>query len=427
MAQIEKDSQVADTFLPVSCIGTLARDSITQQQLALLNTLLRFPKPTDSEIRMECKHFGLCLPEGEFRYFRFDFDEKPLSQMSLIQKHNYIFDSCGYITEYLTRHLQNTPGGFLSTDTGSVSGLVFTGNYDDEILHTLHRTVLYAKTRHEVDIHASISCKWSDLSKMTSVTTMIQDVEKSRAFYGDAVSQVYVFPEEIQDRMTDPAQSALEKEFYQTAEYICSAIRANDMGMTAMYIRQQLQKILDFCIGMPWPMTLRFTINRFVACLQTILVNQDLVDWWYVIQRDFTAKMVSNTTQEACLNSSEEIAKMLLNHARLREQENRNNVLHDVMTYIQENATDVNMGLSCVAAHFHVRPRVVSAHFRQYYGETINDVIHNIRVKKAKELLLNTDLAVQEVAQKVGYCSLATMYRAFVKIEGIAPGKLRQP
>ena len=424
MAQFEQHGQAAGVCF--RCIGATAGNPLTQQQWMLLNTLLRFPKPTDVEMRMECRNLGICLPEGEFRYFQFHFDEKALAQMSLVQEYKYIFDGCGYIIEYLALHLQNAPGGFLSMDAGAVSGLIFTEHYDDAILHTLSQAVHYVKAKHEVAIHASISCKWSDLSKLPSVITMIQDIEKSRAFYGEAISRVYVFPDDIWERVTDPAQSALEKEFYQTAEHICSAIRANDMGMTAMYIRRQLQRILDFCIGMPWPMTLRFTVNRFVACLQTILVNQDLVAWWYVIQRDFTAKMVSNTTREDCLNSSEEIARMLLDHARLREQENNNNMLHDVMTFIRENATDVNMGIPCVAAQFNIRSRVVSARFRQYYGETINDVIHATRVKKAKELLLNTDLPVQEVAQRVGYCSLATMYRAFVKIEGIAPSKLRQ-
>ncbi len=52
--------------------------------------------------------------------------------------------------------------------------------------------------------------------------------------------------------------------------------------------------------------------------------------------------------------------------------------------------------------------------------------MHRARVRKAKELLLTTDRSVQEIAEEVGYCSLATMYRAFSNIEGIAPGKLRQ-
>ena len=69
---------------------------------------------------------------------------------------------------------------------------------------------------------------------------------------------------------------------------------------------------------------------------------------------------------------------------------------------------------------------MISESFRQYFGESVNDVMHRARVRKAKELLLTTDRSVQEIAEEVGYCSLATMYRAFSNIEGIAPGKLRQ-
>ena len=47
-------------------------------------------------------------------------------------------------------------------------------------------------------------------------------------------------------------------------------------------------------------------------------------------------------------------------------------------------------------------------------------------MKKAKELILTTDDSIQSIAEAVGYCSLATMYRAFSNVEGVAPGKFRQ-
>ena len=101
-------------------------------------------------------------------------------------------------------------------------------------------------------------------------------------------------------------------------------------------------------------------------------------------------------------------------------------LMHDIYAYIEENATDVNMGLTAIARQFRLRPREAAENFRQYFGESVNDVMHRARVRKAKELLLTTNDSVQEIADAVGYCSLATMYRAFTNIEGVAPGKLRQ-
>ena len=113
-------------------------------------------------------------------------------------------------------------------------------------------------------------------------------------------------------------------------------------------------------------------------------------------------------------------------HARELRQDQREGLLRDIRAYVMENATDMNMGLTAVARQFRLKPREAAETFRTYYGESINDVIHKARVKKARELLLTTDMPVQDIASAVGYCSLATMYRAFTNVEGIAPGKLRQ-
>ena len=121
-----------------------------------------------------------------------------------------------------------------------------------------------------------------------------------------------------------------------------------------------------------------------------------------------------------------DIAQELVNHARERKVDRRDMLLRDIRAYVVDNATDMNMGLTAVAREFRLKPRETAEAFRQYYGESINDVMHKTRVKKAKELLLTTNTPVQDIAEAVGYCSLATMYRAFTNVEGVAPGKLRQ-
>ena len=141
---------------------------------------------------------------------------------------------------------------------------------------------------------------------------------------------------------------------------------------------------------------------------------------------DYSRTLSAAGTLEAYLEAGEKIAAELVAHAQDLRQGQRDSLLRDIRTYVTENATDMNMGLTAVAREFRLKPREAAESFRAYYGESINDMIHKARVKRARELLLTTDMAVQDIAAAVGYCSLATMYRAFTNVEGIAPGKLRQ-
>ena len=120
------------------------------------------------------------------------------------------------------------------------------------------------------------------------------------------------------------------------------------------------------------------------------------------------------------------MARDLIDHARQRTEAGHDRRMHEIWEFLEKNATDMNMGLTAVAREFRIKPREAAESFRRYFGVNVNDVIHRTRVKKAKELILTTDDSIQSIAEAVGYCSLATMYRAFSNVEGVAPGKFRQ-
>lgn len=54
------------------------------------------------------------------------------------------------------------------------------------------------------------------------------------------------------------------------------------------------------------------------------------------------------------------------------------------------------------------------------------DCIARLRMAKAKELLLTTDLHVSKIALQVGYASSGTFIRGFKKLEGVTPTQYRR-
>jgi YesN/AraC family two-component response regulator len=61
--------------------------------------------------------------------------------------------------------------------------------------------------------------------------------------------------------------------------------------------------------------------------------------------------------------------------------------------------------------------------------KNFNDLLNSYRIKKAKELLLNTnekDLSITRIALEVGYPNAAAFNRAFKQFTGLTPSEFRK-
>lgn len=65
------------------------------------------------------------------------------------------------------------------------------------------------------------------------------------------------------------------------------------------------------------------------------------------------------------------------------------------------------------------------AGFKQVNGITIYEYVKRIRMQRAIELLLESDVPVSEIAKSVGYCGDGHFHEAFRDVYGTTPGKLR--
>lgn len=64
--------------------------------------------------------------------------------------------------------------------------------------------------------------------------------------------------------------------------------------------------------------------------------------------------------------------------------------------------------------------------FKKTLGRTFSEYVTDLRIKKACELLKNTDLSIEEIATKVGYSDYYYFNKVFKKQCGITPTKFRK-
>ncbi|HQE25592.1 MAG: helix-turn-helix domain-containing protein [Atribacterota bacterium] len=79
-----------------------------------------------------------------------------------------------------------------------------------------------------------------------------------------------------------------------------------------------------------------------------------------------------------------------------------------------------------IAEEVNVTPAYLSYSFRKYTGQTIVEYINKLRIEVSKCLLINSDLQIKEVAERVGYEDAKYFSRVFHRIVGCSPTTYRR-
>ena len=108
--------------------------------------------------------------------------------------------------------------------------------------------------------------------------------------------------------------------------------------------------------------------------------------------------------------------------------ERKNNIptlVLKVIDYINEHY-DQKQTLDELAKYFFVSRSTLIYNFKKYTNCSLIDFLLNVRLTKAKELLLNTKKSVSEIAELCGFCSANYFGLMFKKKENLSPANFRK-
>lgn len=100
-------------------------------------------------------------------------------------------------------------------------------------------------------------------------------------------------------------------------------------------------------------------------------------------------------------------------------------VISSITRYMQEHLSE-EISLSVLAEEFHLNPQYISQLFKNEIGVGFLAYLTNIRIEKAKKLLLSTSLSVTEISERTGYGDYRVFTKVFKKTEGITPSQFRR-
>ena len=105
------------------------------------------------------------------------------------------------------------------------------------------------------------------------------------------------------------------------------------------------------------------------------------------------------------------------------QQEER--TINGLTRYMQEHLSE-EITLSVLAEEFHLNAQYISQLFKNEIGVGFFAYLTNIRLEKAKKLLLSTALPIADVAEQSGYGDYRVFTKVFKKAEGITPSQYRR-
>lgn len=96
-------------------------------------------------------------------------------------------------------------------------------------------------------------------------------------------------------------------------------------------------------------------------------------------------------------------------------------VVDAVTEYIHNNYQDVSLSLLSIASMMKISSRNLSKIYKQATNMSIPDLINGVRLTKAAELLIEEELSVYEIVQKVGFTNETYFFSLFKKKYKVTP------
>ncbi|RAK07832.1 AraC family two component transcriptional regulator [Halanaerobium saccharolyticum] len=163
------------------------------------------------------------------------------------------------------------------------------------------------------------------------------------------------------------------------------------------------------------------------SCLQLIYsLSKMAVEWNYHLEiLELENKIQNCNNLNELENYIMKFIEQISESVSSRKKIEKENYIKSVCDYIDNNYYN-DLSLDEIADHVYLSPNYLANIFKERMDKTILNYLTEIRIKKAKELLLNSQLKIYEISEKIGYKSSNYFSQVFKKHTGYSPVEYRQ-
>lgn len=161
-------------------------------------------------------------------------------------------------------------------------------------------------------------------------------------------------------------------------------------------------------------------------CIPTHIQTSPQEDFFSLFSRCYYNFLNQTTASGLLLQASfyEIIALLAANHSLAAKAQIMHPQIIQAVDYLKSNYAK-NITAPLLAEKYGLSPKYFGSLFKKTTGRSISEYILHLRIYAAKEMLLGSELTIEEIAAKTGFDNTFYFSNCFKRLEHIPPSKYR--
>ncbi len=114
------------------------------------------------------------------------------------------------------------------------------------------------------------------------------------------------------------------------------------------------------------------------------------------------------------------------NYTEKNKKESREQRKEAIEAFLEKSYNLNDLNVKMLADYINLSVRQTNRLIKDYYGKTFLETVNDLRMSKAKKMLITSNMKTEEIAEKVGYQSLRGFVNAFRRKYGFSPNEFRR-
>jgi AraC-like DNA-binding protein len=358
-------------------------------------------------IAMEAVELGFTLPDKDYRILLVEIENNPDIEITFAQFiiSNIFGEFLSEYYEYVTTNIEARVAFVLEIDETSPLPMSLS-KYFEKTLDMIWENFALKCTIGIGENHESIKeihTAYNECVELVVHSNIFEDRRIISQEDLDKLSNQYHFSSDEENRL----MLYMNKGDYKEVSHIIQKVITYNLEVNPVKFTY-MQCLMFLILG-----TMIKTVNDsiFTEMLDGKDVMQQLM---YATSVDEMKVLILDMAKTAC-----EL------HVGENDSESRISIRQEVDQYIQEHYSDVNLNVSYLGEIFNMTPTYLSRLYKKETGNSVLQAINTVRIDASKQLLLESNMTINEIAFEVGYLYSNAFIRFFKNQTGVTPGQYK--
>lgn len=165
-------------------------------------------------------------------------------------------------------------------------------------------------------------------------------------------------------------------------------------------------------------------VDLYLLFRKYLLANTSEMEWIIGEMDDLLLWLQKLSTWQDAVNQMQRIAGNIVGYLSQSNPGSNKDLMEEVKLYMEAHFAS-SITLQSISERFYIHPNYFSRRFKEKHGQTFVDYLTAIRMKKAMDWIRETELQVQQIANKVGFEDASYFTSVFRKFYGLTPKQYR--